>query len=229
MFGPEFLLPNGRRTKVPDFVSWVTSEPAWVVHDAPDGMNRTTRFAALAVAMAALALPSAAEPFVLFPKAAELFSPDRRLVVRNQEHPATPGELVGPGRSLWLVDLATHRARKLCNYLGVAAVRWSGNDFVLVTEYVTKKTSRAWVFPVAEGPQPVVLDKPSLVRALPAQLRDVLRENDHVFLEASKVNAGVLLLRVWGYGAHDRNGFRWICGYDLQTGDVHCSENPDAP
>lgn len=192
-------------------------------------MHGTRRSAALAVLVTALAALSAAEPFVLFPKAAELFSPDRRLVVRNAEQEATPGDLIGSSRSLWLVDVATHRARKLCNYLGVAAVRWSANDFVLVTEYVTKKTSRVWVFPIAEGVSPVVLDKPSLVRMIPVQLRDVLRENDHVFLEASRVKAGVLLLRVWGHGAHDRKGFQWNCGYDLRAGDVNCRENPDTP
>lgn len=192
-------------------------------------MSRTRRLAALAVLVTALAALSAAEPFVLFPKAAELFSPDHRLVVRNSEDEAIPGNLIGASRSLWLVDVATHRARKLCNYLGVAAVRWSGNDFVLVTEYVSKMTSRAWVFPTDEGSSPVVLDQPSLVRMIPVPLRDVLRENDHVFLEANNLKAGVLLLRVWGHGAHDRKGFQWNCTYDLRTGDINCSGNPDTP
>jgi len=192
-------------------------------------MYGTRRLAALAVLVTALAALSAAEPFVLFPKAAELFSPDRRLVVRNVEHEAKPGDLIGPSRSLWLVDVATNRARKLCTYLGVAAVRWSGNDFVLVTEYVTKKTSRAWVFPTDEGAPPVVLDQPSLVRMIPVPLRDVLRENDHVFLEANNLKAGVLLLRVWGHGAHDRKGFHWNCTYDLRAGAVNCSGSPDTP
>lgn len=192
-------------------------------------MRVALRLPAVAVLVTAFAALSAAEPFVLFPKAAELFSPDRRFAVRNAEQQGSAQELIGPSRSLWLVDVTSHRARKLCNYLGVAVVGWSGNDFVLVTEYVAKKTSRAWVFPVADGGQPVLLDKPTLVHMVPVQLREVLRENDHVFVEASRVDAGVLVLRVWGYGSHDPNGFRWNCTYELQAGDVTCNANPSSP
>ena len=170
-----------------------------------------------------------AEPFVLFPKAGELRSPDGRYVVRNAERTAPTTEFVGVARSLWLTDGATHRSRKLCDYLGVAAVAWSGNEYIVMTEYVGKKTSRARVFPVDESGEAFVLDKPSLLRVLPAESRDTLEKSDHVFVEASRVEDGTLSLHVWGYGTHDRNRFRWVCAYELRPGRVTCSESRNSP
>jgi hypothetical protein len=103
-------------------------------------------------------------------------------------------------------------------------VAWSGNDFLIVTQYVAKKTSRALVFSTARPDYPVMLDKPTLIRLVPVELRPALRENDHVFIEAWRVDAGKLDLRVWGYGQHDANGFRWRCEYALRGGTVSCNE-----
>jgi len=59
-------------------------------------------------------------------------------VVRNVEREGPATEFVGVCHSLWLVEVAANRSSKLCNYLGVAAIAWSNNDFVVITEYVTK-------------------------------------------------------------------------------------------
>ena len=165
-----------------------------------------------------------AAPFVLFPKAGELASPDRRFVVRNAEREAESSEFVGTFRSLWLIETATGRSRKLCDYVGVAAVAWTKGDFLVVTQYLTKRTSRALVFSPADLDNPVVLDKPTLIRLVPYELRPALEENDHVFVEASRLEDDVLHLRVWGYGRHDRNGFRWLCEYATWNGATSCTE-----
>jgi hypothetical protein len=178
-----------------------------------------------AVVCAILITQAIAAPFVLFPKAKVLASPDGRFVVRNAVRKGAPNEFVGTSFSLWLEEKATGRARKLCDYIGVAAVAWSNNDFLIVTEYVGKKTSRALVFSAANAIDPVVLDQRTLLRLIPVDLRATLRENDHVFVEASRVAEQTLHLRVWGYGRHDPNGFRWHCECVFREGTVSCSED----
>ncbi len=178
-----------------------------------------------AMMFAILISQAVAAPFVLFPKAKELASPDGRFIVRNAERKTAPNEFVGTSLSLWLVEKATGRARKLCDYIGVAAVAWSNSDFLVVTEYVGKRTSRALVFSAADAIDPVVLDQRTLLRLIPVDLRATLRENDHVFVEASHVAEQTLHLRVWGYGQHDPSGFRWHCEYVFREGAVSCSDD----
>jgi len=175
---------------------------------------------------AALCGKAAAVPFVVFPQAGQLVSPDGRLVVRNVDREAPASDFVGTFHALWLIEIATGRSLKLCDYVGLAAVAWSGNDFLIVTQYVGKRTSRAAVFSVAHPEDPVLLDKPMLIRLVPVELRATLRENDHVFVEASRLEQDTLYLRVWGYGQHDVNGFHWLCEYALREGTVSCGEEP---
>ncbi|HET6179781.1 MAG TPA: hypothetical protein VFE61_22860 [Candidatus Sulfotelmatobacter sp.] len=182
--------------------------------------------AVMIVALMTVALaprPALASQFVVFPKAGELVSPDGRYVVHNAEREGSASDFIGTFHSLWLTEQATGRSRKLCDYLGVAAVAWSRNDFVIVTQY-SKKTSQALVFSVAGSQDPVLLDKPTLTHMLPAEFRPALRENDHVFVEASRVEKETLYLTVWGYGQHDASGFRWRCQYDLREGAIACGD-----
>src|SRR6266496_3593090 len=180
----------------------------------------------LAGMLMVLAAPSLANPFVVFPHAAELVSPNRRFVVRNVERAGVAGEFVGTFHSLWLFDEATGSSRKLCDYLELAAVAWSGNEFLIVTEYVAKKSSRAMVFSLEGDREPVQLDPPSLIRLLPGEFHPALRENDHVFVEAVRLEERILTLSVRGYGQRDRNGFRWACQYGLRPRLLVCTEEP---
>jgi hypothetical protein len=187
-------------------------------------MSHWRNLLAVPVVVAILAVQTVAAPFVLFPKAAELVSPDGRFVVRNAERQASPSDYDGTFHALWLIEVATGRSRKLCDYVGVAAVAWSSNDLLVVTQYLSKRTSRALVFSATGSQDPVILDKPTLIRLVPVELRDVLREDDHVFVEASRLEEGTLHFRVWGYGPRDVNGFRWHCEYALLEGAVSCTE-----
>lgn len=167
-----------------------------------------------------------AAPFVVFPKAGQLPSPDGRYLVRNTDRVAYPSEFVGAFHSLYLEDTASGRTRKLCDYVGVAAVGWMKNDFLIVTEYLSKRTSRALIFAADNLRDTVVIDQPLLTRLVPVNLRPQLRENDHVFVEATQVEGETLTLRVWGYGKHNANGFRWRCEYSLLEGAISCAETP---
>jgi hypothetical protein len=162
--------------------------------------------------------------FVVFPKATELRSPDGRFAVRSVDSQGSTSDISGTFRTLWLFELATGRARKLCDYLGVASVAWSSNEWIVVTQYVGKRTSRALVFSATAAEDPVMLDKIELTHLVPAELRPSLRENDHVFVEGSRVEHNTLYLAVWGYGRRDANGFRWRCEYSLQKGTASCIE-----
>ena len=173
-------------------------------------------------------LTTLASQFVVFPKASELVSPDGRFAVRSVNASGAASDIVGTFHALWLYELATGRSRKLCDYLGVASAAWSSNDFLVITQYVGKKTSRALVFSVAVAQDPVMLDKATLIQLVPAELRPALRENDHVFVEGSRVEQDILHLTVWGYGQRDANGFRYRCEYSLREGNISCLEERGA-
>lgn len=89
------------------------------------------------VAVIAFNIGAQAAPFVLFPKAGQLASQDGRFVVRNADPVAHPSEYVGTFHSLSLEETASGQTRKLCDYVGVAAVAWTKNDLLVMTEYVS--------------------------------------------------------------------------------------------
>ena len=184
---------------------------------------------AFAAVAAALCAEPAAAQFAVFPKTGELASPDGKYILRNREHQASQSEFAGTFHSLWLVETATRRWQKLRDYLGLTAVMWSGNDMLIMTEYA-RTTSRVFVFSAEDTfslnktHDPVVLDKSALVQRLSPDLRDTVRENDHIFIEAAKLEDDVLHLQVWGRGQRDPGGFRWHCTYALSTGALSCSE-----
>ena len=120
-----------------------------------------------------------ASPFVVFPKATELVSPDARFAVRSVDAAGAASDFVGTFHSLWLFELATGRSRKLCDYLGVASAAWSSTDYLIVTQYVGKRTSRTLVFSAVNAQEPVMLDKAALIQLVATELRPALRENDH--------------------------------------------------
>lgn len=186
-------------------------------------MRDLRRILQLTVALAALAIPTtAAGPFVLFPQAGELISPDRQFTIRNVDAADAGSEFVGTFHSLWLTNLQTKQSRKLCDYVGVAAVAWSRSDQILVTQYLSRKTSRVVMFSVDAGKDPLVLDQPGVIQLVPLDLRDTLRQNDHVFIEASRLDDAILYLTIWGYGQYDPKGFRWPCQYNLHEGHLAC-------
>ncbi|HVO59745.1 MAG TPA: hypothetical protein VMT53_02350 [Terriglobales bacterium] len=161
---------------------------------------------------------------VVFPKSSELGSPDGRFLIRSADREAPTTDFVGTFHSLWIIEVATGRSRKLCDYVGVAAVRWSGSEHVVVTEYVAKKSSRLLLFSALTSEEPLILDKAALISLVPAESRDILRENDHVFVEGLAVEHDTLTLIVWGSGQHDKQGFRWHCEYDLRERSIRCAE-----
>lgn len=163
----------------------------------------------------------------MFPKTGELVSPDGRFLIRSSEREGSASDFVGTFHSLWLVETATSHSRKLCDYLGLAAVAWSNNDVLIMTEYA-RTTSRVFVFS-ASGRFPgdntrdsLLLDKSALIKLVPPDLRDTLRGNDRTFVEASSLQNGILELRVWGHGQHDPSGFRWHCEYTLSADTISC-------
>lgn len=179
------------------------------------------RLAAVCLAICGFCLQVSAQ-FVLFPKTERLVSPDRRFEVRDAARPGAASDFIGSFHSLWLRDLATGDSRKICDYMGVSAVGWSGNDFLVITQYLGKKTSRALVFATKSTQDPFMLDKLTMIQLVPVEMRETLRGNDHVFVEASRLENEIFYFRVWGYGQHDPSGFGWKCQYTLLEGKVNC-------
>jgi len=183
---------------------------------------RVHRTGLCAAAVIAFGLLAQAVPYVMFPQAGQLASPSGRWVVRNSDRVGGVSEYVGTFHSLFLEDTATGRTRKLCDYVGIAALAWTKNDLLIMTEYLSKHTSRVLVFAAEGSRETLVIDQSLLTQLLPVELRPQMRENDHVFVEASQIEGETLALRVWGYGKHDANGFRWRCQYDLRAGAISC-------
>lgn len=167
-------------------------------------------------------------PVVLFPKVGQLISPDQRFVVRAAAREGAATEFIGTFHSLWLTDWATGRSRKLCDYLGVSAVAWSGDDFLLITQYSGKKSARALLVS-AKGDESIMLDAATLAAIVPADLQAALHDNDHIFVEASRLEGGLFYVWVWGYGHRDPNGFSRNCTYALSGGAVSCTEASRKP
>ena len=132
-----------------------------------------------------------AQQFTIFPDRKELRSPDGRFVIRSIDHVAGPSEFSGVFRTLVVENAATGSSRGLYNYVGRVAVAWSGNDFVIATDYVSKRTARALVFPMDPPNESIIIDKPYLAQQIPGDLRAHLDANEHVYVEASRIEAGV--------------------------------------
>lgn len=169
-----------------------------------------------------------ADPFAIFPGQAELCSPDGHYVIRSEELSGPRSEFTGMFHALVLQRVGTGEGRTLYTYVGRVAVAWAGNSQILLTDYVSKRCSRAVVLYTDPMVEPVVLDKVRLERMLPWSLGAHLRENDHAFVEATRLDGTALMLSVWGYGAKDPQGFRWDCQYDLNVGVAFCREKGGA-
>jgi len=165
-----------------------------------------------------------AEQFAVFPDRKELRSPDGKFVIRSVDYAPRPHEFSGLFRSLILQNTTDGSARELYHYVGRVGVAWSGNNFLIVTDYVSKKTARALVFRIDRPDEYLVLDKPSLAARIPEERRVQLERNDHAFLEVSLIEGSGLTIRVWGYGAHDPQGFRFQCTYELDQGTTACRD-----
>jgi len=183
-------------------------------------LARPVLFSLLLAGLTTLQAVSAS--FVIFPKAVRLISPDGRFVVESKDRNGSSAQYVGTFHSLWLTEVATGRSRKLLDYVGLAAVAWSGNEYLVITEYVGRKTSRALVFPVAGPEGLVVLDVSTLIQMTAVEARDTLRANDHIFIEAVQLQKETFVFRVWGYGQHDPNGFHWDCEYSMPQERLAC-------
>lgn len=177
----------------------------------------------LLVVLFAMTCPLAsAEQFTVFPGQKEARSPDGRFVIRSIPHSAGTAEFSGVFHTLVIEEVATGNVRKLYDYVGRVAVAWSGSNFIIMTDYVNKKTSRALVFPIDPDRDVLVLDKVRVASLMPDTQAVHLQQNDHVFVEVSSVEDTALLLRVWGYGRRDSAGFRFVCRYDLAGGTAVC-------
>lgn len=164
-----------------------------------------------------------AETFATFPERRELVSPGGRYVLRTIDPNRAPTEFSGTFHILVLEDRSTGETRRLYDYLYKVAVAWSA-DRIIVTDYVSRKSARTLVFSADSNVDGYIVDKNHLASLVPASQRTRLRENDHVFVEAVRVDGPILVLRVWGYGTRDPGGFRLSCDYRVDQVTASCRD-----
>lgn len=181
-----------------------------------------------AVVCGCLTLTASAETFTTFPEQRELASPDNRYVVRSLDPPRDPTAFSGAFHSLVLEDRLTGQSRRLYDYLSKVAVAWSG-DRIIVTDYVSRRSARALVLSVDPTSDAYMVDRIDLAGRIPGAQAACLRGNDHVFVEAARMEGRTLVLRAWGYGAHDRTGFQFHCKLNLDEGTASCQPGHAAP
>ena len=178
------------------------------------------------VVCACLALPVAlAEPFVTFPEQKELVSPDGRYVLRSIEPPRDASNFSWIFHCLVLEDRETGKSRRLYDYLHKVSAAWSGHR-IIATDYVSRRGARALVFSVDPKADAYIVDRIALADRVPSPLASHLQLNDHVFVEAVRMDGSTLVLRAWGYGAHDPGGFRLACELNLEQATASCREVP---
>jgi hypothetical protein len=165
---------------------------------------------------------AAVTSFRVFPEEKQLVSPDGRFVITSEDPIRSSADFSGILHSLYLEERATGRKRKLYDYVRRVAVAWATPEAIIVTDYVAPKSARALVFSI-EQPRPIaVLDRELLSRMIPEEQSDHLTKNDHVYLEVMRLEDSTLVLRVWGYGALDKNGFKLGCRYDWNNNTAVC-------
>src|SRR4029077_17302382 len=98
-----------------------------------------------------------AQQFTTFRDRPELRSPDGRFLIRSVDHAASASDFSGLFRSLVLEETRSGRSWALYNYvtcLGGGGAPGSGNLFIIVTDYVSKRTSRPLVFAIDSRVEP---------------------------------------------------------------------------
>jgi hypothetical protein len=186
--------------------------------------------ACLALILIPSALLALGGAFVTFPDSTnELPSPDGQFLVRSTNYAATTGVFSGKFHALFLEEHRTGKSRKLCDYLGKVAVSWVAADIIVVNEYYTARGARALVFATDETISAVVIDRNRLVKLLDPITSRRLLGNDHVYVEAYKLDGNILSLRLWGYGSQDAKGFNFSCDYILNRDAATCWEKSGKP
>jgi len=176
----------------------------------------------VALLLGLVATSAAGGPFKTFPDQQELPSPDGRFVIRSEDPTHLPSEITGTFHTLYVEERATGRRRKLYDYVRRAAVAWASPEEIIVTDYVANRTARILVFSLGDPEPMAVIDREHLARQLPGAFSERLRKNDHVYLEVSRLEDRVVVLRVWGYGALDPGGFGLDCRYNLDDTRATC-------
>jgi hypothetical protein len=180
------------------------------------------RVLAVAMLLGLAATAAASGPFETFPDHQALVSPDGRYVLRSEDPPRLPTEITGTVHTLVIEEPATGRKWKLYDYLRRVAVAWAGPDEVIVTDYVAKRAARALVFSLHSAEPVAVVDRSHLAGLLPWQQARHLIRNDHAYLEVVRLEDGALVLRAWGYGPLDPDGFAMSCRYTWEDNRATC-------
>ncbi len=185
---------------------------------------KTRIWAMLMVTITSVLVFAARERFVSFPgSGADLLSPDGRYIIRNENRDSSPRAFTGAFHTLFLDETARKSRRKLCDYIRHVQVAWTADSSrILVNDYYTSNSSRALVFSVEQSAESTIIDKNWLITALPAPQAERLRNNKHVYIQASGMNGDRLLFNVRGYGEGDPAGFRLNCEYAAVTHHAGC-------
>jgi hypothetical protein len=169
------------------------------------------------------AQPVWAQQFAVFPDRKELRSPGGRFVIRSVEHCR---KALRAQRRVPIVDPGGYDNGDLARPLSLPwpCGRRPGANFIIVTDYASKRTSRALIFRIDQPNEYTIIDKPHLTAQLPAQFRPHFDGNDHVYLEGVEDRRRYSDTPGVGVPNSRQAGFRSPCGYHLNERRASCGE-----
>jgi hypothetical protein len=149
-------------------------------------------------------------------------SPDGKFLVRDFKDTADSSGFVRNQRSLVLEERASGQSWKLCDHMGQISVAWASENLLVVNDFFTARGARTLVFQADGKATHVLINANTLATLIPDEIATHLTANDHVFVQAYKLDGKLLGLRAWGFGALDPKGFKLVCDYNLDSGTAVC-------
>lgn len=149
---------------------------------------------------------------VAFPSSHKAISSDSRFAITNLDSDNEPFH------TLFIEDGSKHEMRKLLEYSRSAEVLWNPNNVSFaVNHYEGSNVSEAYVYSTDPAQRRIDVQNRIFKEMKTAQEKASVTENHHVYSAAVRwLDSNTLVVKVWGHGGADPNGFTRYYNYRLR-------------